>query len=242
MSINGTDVGVVMETERVTPLNNDTFLPDTGWPAWRGLVLEEDHALKTKLSGLTVTDINDPSSRPRRVDVWFRMPEQELRTKTFPHILIDFLDISVEHDREHQGVVRYYTEANTGNILQGGPVDGYFPVPMRLTYQITTSTRSAQHDRQLLGALLMDDRLHPRYGFLETPSGTIRRLDILEGPRDSSTLADDGKRLFRKVWTVAVSSEIVPDLDLALANSTRVQSVILALKNGATPSTAVPIS
>lgn len=223
------------------------FLPDSGWPADRGLLLEEDHALKLKLTGLTVRDINDDGTmnKPlKQIGVWFRMPEQELRTKTFPHLLIDFLAQEVEHDREHRGVVTYFTEPYTGNSLAvvGGRHDGqpgYFPIPLRLTYQITASSRSAQHDRQIMSMMNREDLLHPRFAFLNTPSGTTRRLDVLEGPRDSSSLADDGKRLFRKVWTVAVSAELVPDLPLV--TNSRVSSIVQSLKLGANPDTAVSI-
>jgi hypothetical protein len=68
-------------------------------------LLNEDAALKGKLQGLTVDDVNAPV-QGRPVAVRFRLPETELADMTFPCIVIEHSGISVDHEREHRGMIR----------------------------------------------------------------------------------------------------------------------------------------
>jgi len=68
-------------------------------------LLNEDAALKAKLQGLTVDDVNAPlNGRP--VAVRFRLPETELADMTFPCIVIEHAGISKDDEREHRGYIR----------------------------------------------------------------------------------------------------------------------------------------
>ena len=53
-------------------------------------IIAEDLALKTLLSGITVSDDSN-ASRP--VKAWFGYPDVEVRDQTFPFITIDLIDI-----------------------------------------------------------------------------------------------------------------------------------------------------
>lgn len=166
-------------------------------------LLAEDQALKNKLQGITVSDQNMTA---RQVKVWFRLPQMEERDITYPYITIDLIDISEAPERAHRGLVQ--PDYPTPPPGFGQSVE--FPIPVNIDYQVTTNARDAWHDRQLMAALYSQARLPLRFGRLEVADGTVRRLDFLEfQPLD--TLDRNNKRLFRKAWTVRVSSELFID-------------------------------
>lgn len=189
-----------------------------------GFVLREDAALKAKLSGLRVAVANDDLTQPageektRVVPVYFRLPEDETRRKTYPYITIDFITAVRDGEREHRGVHDYGMTANAYTPMGMPPAGGRteLPVPMRLEYQITQWSRFNRHDRSIMTQLLFGP-LEPRFGFLEmvdqpeSPDDlSVRRLDLLSGPTNGDTRDAEGKRLFRKMYTVGVSSELFP--------------------------------
>ena len=55
---------------------------------------------------------------------------------------------------------------------------------------------------------MIGDKLPFRFGSLDVDDGTVRRLDVLSGPERADYLDRDTKRVYRKVWTVRVSSEL----------------------------------
>ena len=82
--------------------------------------------------------------------------------------------------------------------------------PVDLVYQVTTFTRSAIHDRYLQAHILT--KIAPfRRGFLVIPAdGTHRHMDMLEW-RSADMLDEEAgfkKRIFRKIYTISVTSEI----------------------------------
>ena len=57
-----------------------------------------------------------------------------------------------------------------------------------------------------------------RYGALAMPeTARIARLDMLGAPRVADTTDENGKRLFRKIFSVRVSTELFPDAALEVA-------------------------
>ena len=83
-------------------------------------------------------------------------------------------------------------------------------VPVDLIYQVTTFTRSAIHDRYLQAHILT--AIAPfRRGYLNVGAdGTQRHMDMLDW-RSADMLDEEAgfkKRIFRKVYTVSVTSEI----------------------------------
>lgn len=203
----------------------------------QGFILREDHALKTKLKGITVpvslkqreTDPQEPldiddrdgpltNIKIRTVPVYFRLPENEVRAKVYPYITLDFLTAVRDVEREHRGVADYGRQDDPNAWTPDGVPEGggrvELPIPMQLQYQVTTYTRYAQHDR-LINLALMTSRLEPRFGYLEMDASddapddkSIRRLDLLSGPNNGDVRDAQGKRIFRKMYTVGVQSEL----------------------------------
>ncbi len=177
-------------------------------------LLSEDEALKVKLSDLSVTATNDS---PIPVMVRFANSEDEFAKITYPLIVITHHSISEAPERRHEGFIElnYAPDGYPDADIEHDPHTGlfsFYPLPVNLDYVITTYSRTSQHDRQLTAALAQFDYLPPRYGYLaipQTQDGTIRRLDLLEGPTAQEIRDNDNKRMFRQVYFIRVSSEIL---------------------------------
>lgn len=205
-------------------------------------LLNEDAALKAQLSGITVTDANAPTGRP--VAVRFRLPETELADMTFPSIIINHEGISLDPEREHRGYgqLPYIPEGlGTPNnwpdvnadpaVVEYDPTESpywtEFPVPVNIDYTVMAYSRKAQHNVALVGALAQWNRIPPRFGFLGiTQDGTVRRLDVLGGPRIEAAKDEQGKRVFRIIYAIRVSSEL---LQSEIETKTKVLNTSLSL-------------
>ena len=221
-----------------------------------GWITREDAALKRKLQGIKVlvaneqrqpdVDSNDDDEalvtrdgKRRVVPVYFRLPEDEVRRKTYPYITIDFLAPIRDSSREHRGVGTYGTTANAYTPM-GMPVGGgrgELPIPFTLQYQVTQWARYARHDRAIM-TQLMFDRLEPRFGAIdmvataEAPDdNTTRRLDLISGPTNGDTRDPQGKRLFRKMYTVGISSGLFHSDLVKLAAVSRVNLSVIGLEH-----------
>ena len=169
--------------------------------AW---LLDEDEALKAKVSGLTVTDYG--TGVVRQVPVFFRFPDTEIRQqRKYPHLAIDLIRIDAAPDRTHRAVEFFPPQY----VAEGVPASAYdYPLPWSLIYQIGAFSRDPVHDRQLTGSLY---QLFPnQFGFLDMQAidGTIRRADLTEVARQDS-IDSTQNRLFTTAFTVAVSSEFL---------------------------------
>jgi len=207
-----------------------------------GWITREDAALKAKLKGIRVPVANeerqpDPdgdddgpavtvNGKTRSVPVYFRLPEDEARRKQYPYITIDFLGPVPDHEREHRGVVTFGSPDEENAYSPPGMPEGggrtEFPIPYTLMYQVTQWARFNRHDRIIMNELLTV-RLEPRFGYLEmvgtdAPDDlSIRRMDLISGPTNGDTRDAEGKRLFRKMYTVGVQSELFHSEFLRLA-------------------------
>lgn len=223
-----------------TPVGSDLTLDSGTETALNaGWITREDFALKVKLRGIRVSVLTEKrehdhdggmdedhddgpvetlQSKTRSVPVYFRLPENELVRRNYPYIVIDFLAPVRLSEEEHRGYATFGTTENAytppGMPTAGGRTE--MPIPFMLQYQITTYARFQQHDRAIMTELLTN-RLDPRFGFLEmTPHNdapddlSLRRLDLLSGPTNGDTRDEHQKRLFRKMYTVGVSSWLFP--------------------------------
>lgn len=203
-----------------------------------GFTLAEDAALKARLQNIYVSD---DRNQQRTAKVFFRYPDGETE-KSYPFITIELININHARNRQHSEVDYYYTNDTVipdSDTDRHNKYLDYFPseydaaglneiagssgfihiesfVPVDLTYQVTTYCRSQRHDRQMTAALLR--YVFPlRRGFIEIPEdGTIRRCDLLNW-RQADLLDQEAgynKRIFRKVFTVQINSEI-PQNDIA---------------------------
>jgi len=168
-------------------------------------ILNEDEALKTLLTGITVADSGN-SARP--VGVYYGQPDKEIRQQSYPYITIDLVGVSEDPTRAHRGYVplTYTPEGvDTTNINRIN-----YPIPVDLIYQVSTWARQPRHDRQLIAALFSPGRLPLRFGQLPIPQdGTNRRVDVLGfSKRD---FIESEKRLFSNVYNIRISSELLVD-------------------------------
>lgn len=167
-------------------------------------IINEDKALKTLLTGITVSDSGN-SARP--VGVWFGQPDVEIRQQTYPYITIELIGVSEAFDRAHRGYVDYPYIPENADPQEG--YAGWYPVPVNLDYQVTTYARQPRHDRQIINALFSPGRLPLRFGLMQIPEdGTVRRVDVLGFVKRDTTEQD--KRLFSNIYNVQVSSEFLP--------------------------------
>jgi hypothetical protein len=181
--------------------------------------LVEDGALKAKLQGITVDDVNAPAGG-RRVDVKFASPEMELSKLTYPCILITAQQMERASDREHRGhaALTYYPEGNpSGDSARLDPTNApkvEFPVPMDVVYQIVVAARRHSHRTQIVNTLAGQDYLPQRFGFLTVDNDfTVRSLFLDGGPEFSNAATDeDGKRLLSAHYVVRIPTEIPPEI------------------------------
>ena len=168
-------------------------------------IINEDKALKELLKGITVADSGN-SARP--VGVFYGQPDKEIRDQSYPYITIELVGIAEATDRAHRGYITlpYIPEGVDPTI----PYATQYPIPVNLTYQVTTYARQPRHDRQIINALFAPSRLPLRFGLLEIPEdGTVRRLDLLGFVKRDTT--EQEKRLFSNVYNIQISSEFLRD-------------------------------
>lgn len=171
--------------------------------AW---LLNEDAALKAKLSGITVQEAALPTPVP--VDVRFTVPEDEYADLTFPLITLTQARVARAPERESRGVVELRALPE-GVDPALGPYYAEVPVPFDIDYQAVLYTRTNSHRSYLVATLATFPYLPERFGFLEVPQdNTVRRLDLLGGPELDAGRDADNKRLFTATYRVRVSTEL----------------------------------
>lgn len=168
--------------------------------------LSEDEALKSILKGFRVADEKNAS---REVGVWYANPDVEIRNQSYPYMTIELLDYVRATYRQSYGVIvdndKQGTTAPVDNIVYTYAV----PVPWDITYQIVTYARHPRHDRAIIDFLL--NQVFPgQRGYLpvkdDLGTHTGYRHLILEDFTKRDTI-ENGKRLYRNVFTITVSSE-----------------------------------
>lgn len=220
-----------------------------------GLLLAEDAAMKTYLSGLTVPGRGEGDWID--VGVWFRYPEGERREK-YPFITIDFLGINPSFERwtssfkipENAAVFR---DPETGEEVRRGmyipsvaselpeledpdetgySIDNF--LMYTLMYQVTTFARSALHDRYLTSRF-MTDVFPPRSFFIGVDAdATWRRCELasMQAADTYETTESGNKRVFRKVYTVTMDAEIPQSRMSVYRRTERVHADVYDLDNG----------
>jgi len=169
----------------------------------------EDKALKNHLQGITVSDLKQST---RQVKVWFGYPDVELRAQEYPYLVIDLYDIQPASDRQSSGIWIDNTNRGTQAVAAESTYSYYAPVVYDLYYQVSSYARHPRHDRGIMLSML-NSKIPGKYGHLMVPQengvGTVARHMFLEGfvKRDS---IEDGRRLFRNVFSIRVVSEMTP--------------------------------
>jgi hypothetical protein len=177
-------------------------------------LLNEDENLKKKMQGIMLSDsVAGEDGRP--VPVWFRYPETEIAPRTpefnYPLIVIEHVALTRNTELEHRGYIPIRYEPDFPDRVPDGEGDlwGDFPIPYNIDYAITTYSRKARQSRELTAILCQFEYLPTRWGFLTIDQdNTIRRQDLLDGPRPLDTI-EDGKRIFRQRWVIRVATELL---------------------------------
>lgn len=181
-------------------------------------IFNEDRAMVVKFSNLVVTDINSPTfGRPVEV-VWLDS-EVELENLAYPSIIICNTGINYDPDRAHSGWSQLpYTPEGfplgvgaTNMDVTTSPYWAFTPIPYNIDYQIEVLSRNNEHSTFLTAVLCGPDFISARHGYLAVPEdGTVRRLDLMSGPERQNTHDALDKRIFHSVYTVRVSTELLP--------------------------------
>ena len=199
-------------------------------------ILAEDSAIKNYLQGMLVSDEKAPV---RPVKVWFGYPDIEITTQTYPYVIIELIDVRAARERQISGML--YDNDNRGTLA---PVEGSvyrypIPLPYDLTYQLTTYSRHPRHDRAIM--FQMQERFPSQYGTLQVPNDInteiAQRHMFLDGflKRD---MIEDGRRLFRNVYTVRIVSEMTPSTAasaLSTVQTVEINRITTNIPAGLTP-------
>jgi hypothetical protein len=179
----------------------------TTYPAYRGLRFEEEYALEQMFRSAQLT-VPDAQGRAIPVDIFWKDPQRELHQMRYPAIMLEFLDMVPRRNEEVRGIVDFYTEPYTANYLPNNAhTRGEFPLPVLLYYQATVYSRVQQHD-VILNDMMATTFIPVRYGQLNCPSGTNRRLDF-ESMSNRDTLDGNNQRVYAKLWAFSISAEIM---------------------------------
>ena len=192
-------------------------------------IIAEDLALKTHVTGLTVSDEKNAS---RTVKVWFGYPDVEVRSQDFPFITIDLVDVAPGNDRQHQGMITDNDYRGTIAPIADKSFTYEVPVAYDLVYQVTSYSRHPRHDRALMYQLA--NKFPSKYGKLAVPNflgtQTGYRSMFLDGfvKRDAVDGETGNRRILRNVYMVRVLSEMTPSqaasavwaVDTVLINTT----------------------
>lgn len=206
----------------------------------KGFLFAEDEAIKKRFSNITVSDDREPD---RPVQVFFRYPEGETERK-YPFITIELIDVVHAKNRQHSDTYLDTHHAGHPNNLDYWPstssasspnVPGFDSfrttefTPVDLLYQVSTFTRSAIHDRQLASQMLANIVPFRYSSIMIEADGTSRRLDLLDWSTADLLDPEAGyrKRIFRKVYTLQMTSEIPTS---ALTGLKKVSSVSTTLE------------
>ena len=176
----------------------------------QSFILREDEALKAHLQGIVVSDLK---AATRQVKVWFGYPDVEVRTQEYPYLVIELYDIQPAADRQSSGFWVDDSYRGTVEVETGKTFSYYAPTTYDLFYQVSSYSRHPRHDRAIIFSML-NEKIPGKYGHLVLPEANgsdkvSARHMFLEGFAKQDTV-EDGRRLFRNVFSIRVLSEMTP--------------------------------
>jgi hypothetical protein len=219
------------------------------YPEHLGFILAEEDALKTYLEN-TVT-LPTRSGEEQSVRVWFRYPDPEHQT-LYPYITIDLIGIEPAYDLwmsefryylqseveedSNTGVVtghRLYDPSTSKDIVNPQPTNFFWRrnyLQYRLYYQLALWNNQAVLDR-ILSARMFRDIIMPHPSWLYCDAdGTWKRMETL-GWTAADLPSQEGasKRIFRKLYTISIQTDIPQDRLTQLTLNPEVQKVLLRM-------------
>jgi hypothetical protein len=199
--------------------------------------LSEDDALKQRLRGIYVQDEKNAN---REVGVWYANPDVETRTQSYPYMVVELIDYTRAQYRQQSGLIVDSDVQGTVAPIAGVSHVYEVPVPWDLTYQITAYSRHPRHDRAIT-AYILNNVFIGQHGYLAVTNDlgteTGYRHMVLEEFTKRDTV-ESGRRLFRTVFTVTVSSE---GTAYGPTSTTEVSSVLINQTTSGIPADKQPI-
>jgi hypothetical protein len=198
-----------------TPAFRQPFVGEPDLLQHTGFILAEDDALHRYLENIVVPKKPDEDAG-QKVRVWFRFPEGE-RQISYPFITINMIDVAPAYELwtsefvvDTEGLYRpsVMPSLPAPNTDMGYSIRPY--LAFHITYQVTVHTRSNLHDRYL-ASLFFTDIFPPRPFWLGVDAdNTWRRCELLDfAQQDVPESTESGiKRIFRKMYTISMLSEI----------------------------------
>jgi hypothetical protein len=215
----------------------DPLLAEPDLTSHLGYILAEEEALKTYLTGYEVPKRpGSPEKEPVRV--WYRWPEGE-RVIKYPYITIDLLTAEPNYElftsTYFQDTTNLYRPSISKQLppppdLQGWRLRNF--LAMRLVWQVAHYARSSLHDRYLT-SIFGTDVFPPRPFWIEVEAdGVAKRTELLSfQAADTMETTESGtKRIFRKIYTVSMLTEIPQErlVDNAVYTALRVLIPVVA--------------
>jgi hypothetical protein len=180
----------------------------------------------------TIT-LPDAERVEKPVRVWYRGPEPEHAT-TYPFVTIDLVGIEPAYDLWHSEYALYanseveensdtgevsghrlYDPSTSKQIDYGDPVNFFQRrnyLQYRLFYQLGLWANNAVHDRILSARIFRDIIMpHPSWLYCEA-DGVWKRMETLSWSNaDLPSQEGASKRIFRKMFTISVQTDIPQD-------------------------------
>lgn len=180
----------------------------------QSFILAEEEALKAKIAAANVAVPASRNGPTNPVSVWYRWPEKEYSENLFPFITLDLIDVEFDAPRAHSynwDSMNYLPDAVPDSATPQEYI-APFPIPVELHFTVSTYCRNAIHDRHLLRRLQQWDLFIPKFGYLDVETdNTRRRLDILDGPTEAHYHDNLNKRVFRRIFTIGINAEMLPE-------------------------------
>lgn len=178
-----------------------------------GFLLAEDAAIKNLFANMTLPSVKHPEGEP--VSVRFRYPDSAGPTELkMPAVLIDMLGVTRVPEREHRAIrpeMRYIPseqQSALSDFTEQSVTTKDLPVPVDITYQVSTLARSPKQSRQLTGQLL-GSRLPIRDGWVSVPEDSTWRRVTVDDATPAPMLDRNARQVHRMVYTVRLESEIL---------------------------------
>ena len=206
-------------------------------------IIAEETALKSYLHGMTVTDYAAAQSQEvtRPVEVWFNIPDVEVRQMTYPSVTIALLDIRPSMERQHSGRMTDGDYAGTQTEVEGTLYRYDLPVAYDLIYQLTSWSRHPRHDRAIIQQMLT--KFPAKYGKLAVPTdngvATAYRSMFLD-EFVKLDYVEENRRTYKNSYTIRIVSELT-DAQAGAALNRLVESVGINVTTSHIPTNYYPI-
>ena len=221
------------------------------YPPHIGFLLAEEDALKLMLEQ-TVT-LPDSQGVEKPVRVWYRFPDPET-TVTYPYITIDLTGIEPAYDLWHSEYpllkdseqeedsntglptrMRLYDPSTAPEITTTDPPHFFQRrnyLQYRLFFQLALWCNNVAHDR-ILTARMFRDIVMPHPSWLHCPAdGVWKRMETMGWtPADIPTQEGAQKRIFRKLYSISVQTDIPQDRLADLRLVPRIQRLLLRVED-----------